>query len=179
MTKNAVKIIMLALPTLFLTISCTVVRRAESSTTVVKPSETNAAVVDLRSNIIDNAKTYVGTRYRYASTNPKVGFDCSGFTSFILSKYGYRIAHGSSSQANLGKRVSLEDAQAGDLVFFGRKKRINHVALVVKNNKGNITVVHSTNSRGVVVENINSSDYWRKRVLFARDVIGTETKKNS
>jgi cell wall-associated NlpC family hydrolase len=77
--------------------------------------------------------------------------------------------------------VNLENAQPGDLVFFGRKKRISHVALIVSNNNGELTVVHSTNTRGVVVENINESDYWRKRVLFTRDVIGVSSnrKKNS
>ena len=170
---------MLVLPVLFLTISCTVVRRTDSSTAALKYSETKVVATDLRTDIINHAKTYVGTRYRYASTDPHRGFDCSGFSSFILSKYGFSIPHGSTNQAVLGSKVSLADAKVGDLVFFGRKKRINHVALIVKNNKGNITIVHSTNSRGVVVENINDSDYWRKRVLFARDIIGTSGRKNS
>jgi len=178
MTKNAVKLMMLVFPVLFLTVSCTVVRRTDSSTAAVKSPENKVVAADLRTDIINHAKTYVGTRYRYASTNPDKGFDCSGFSSFILNRYGFRMPHGSTNQAVLGKKVDLANAQVGDLVFFGRKKRINHVALIVKNNKGNITIVHSTNTRGVVVENINDSDYWRKRVLFARDVIGATTKRN-
>jgi cell wall-associated NlpC family hydrolase len=176
MTKNAVKTIMLVFPALFLTVSCTVVRRTDSSTALAKASQSKVVAADLRTDIINHAKTYVGTRYRYASTNPGNGFDCSGFSSFIMSKYGFPIPHGSGNQAVLGRKVNLAEAQTGDLVFFGRKKRINHVAMIVRNNKGNITIVHSTNSRGVVVENINDSDYWRKRVLFARDIIGSGKK---
>ena len=179
MTKNAVKLMVLVLPVLFLASSCTVVRRTDSSSVALKSTVQTVVATDLRTDIINHAKTYVGTRYRYASTNPLKGFDCSGFSSFILNKYGYRIPHGSSNQAILGQKVSLKEAKVGDLVFFGRKKRINHVALIVKNNNGNITIVHSTNTRGVVVENINDSDYWRKRVLFARDVISTTSKKDS
>lgn len=171
----------LVVPTFFMTMSCNVVRKAESSVEVATVSTNNAADVELRTSIIGWAKNFVGSSYRSSGTSPRKGFDCSGFTSYILKEYGFRIAPGSSSQAKLGKAVSLENAQPGDLVFFGNKKRINHVALVVSNNNGDITVVHSTNSRGVVVENVNDSDYWRKRVLFARDVVSTKTnhKKNS
>ncbi len=181
MTKNAIKIMALAIPTIFMTMSCTVVRKAESSVEVATSTIDNAADVQLRTNVIGWAQNYVGTKYRYASTNPKKGFDCSGFTSYIMSEYGVRISPGSTTQATQGRKVSLENAQPGDLVFFGRKKRISHVALIVSNNNGELTVVHSTNTRGVVVENINDSDYWRKRVLFTRDVISNPTnrKKNS
>jgi cell wall-associated NlpC family hydrolase len=182
MTKNAIKMIKVAaIPALFMTMSCNVVRKAESSVEVATVTTDNAADVQLRTNVIGWAQNYVGTKYRYASTNPKKGFDCSGFTSYIMSEYGIRISPGSSTQATQGRKVSLENAQPGDLVFFGRKKRISHVALIVSNNNGELTVVHSTNTRGVIVENINESDYWRKRVLFTRDVIGVSSnrKKNS
>jgi len=168
MTKNVVKLIMLSISALMLTVSCSVMYKS-SQTEIVKLD--NSA--NLRTEIIADAKTYVNTRYRYASTNPNKGFDCSGFSSFILSKYGFSVPRSSVNQAALGRKISLREAQEGDLIFFGRRKRVSHVALVVKNDNGNITVVHSTNSKGVIVENINSSNYWKKRVLFARDVVGT------
>jgi hypothetical protein len=173
MTKNAIKMLAFGLPMLFMTISCNVVRKADRSSEVATlPSiDEDAATVQLRTNVIGWAQNYVGTKYHYASTNPRKGFDCSGFTSYIMSEYGVRISPGSSTQAKQGKKVNLENAQPGDLVFFGRKKRINHVALIVSNNNGDLTVVHSTNTRGVIVERINDSDYWRKRVLYACDVI--------
>jgi cell wall-associated NlpC family hydrolase len=185
MTKNAIKMITLAFPMFLMTMSCSVVRKAERSTEVVETPQTiNVADEQLRTNIIGWAQNYIGTRYRSSGTTPQKGFDCSGFTSYIMREYGVKISHGSSTQATQGQKVSLENAQPGDLVFFGKKKRINHVAIIVENNNGNITVVHSTNTRGVVVENINDSDYWRKRVLFARDVISvnknrSKTAKNS
>lgn len=180
MTKNAIKMITLALPMFLMTMSCSVVRKADRSTEVVEttPQEINVADGQLRTNIIGWAQNYTGIRYRSAGTTPEKGFDCSGFTSFIMREYGVRISHGSSTQATQGKKVSLENAQPGDLVFFGKKKRINHVAIIVENNNGNITVVHSTNTRGVVVENIQNSDYWRKRVLFARDVISNNKNRS-
>ena len=168
MTKSIVKLALLSISALMLTVSCGVMYRSNQSE-IVKPDNS----VSIRTEIIADAKTYVHTRYRYASTNPNKGFDCSGFSSFILSKYGFSVPRSSVNQAALGRKNNLHEAQEGDLIFFGRRKRVSHVALVVKNENGNITVVHSTNSKGVIVENINNSNYWKKRILFARDVVGT------
>lgn len=170
--------IAIAMPLLFITVSCNVVRKAESSAEVIStPQENDAADVQLRTNVTGWAQNYVGTKYRYATSDPRKGFDCSGFTSYIMREYGIRISPGSSTQATQGKKVILQNAQPGDLVFFGRKKRISHVALIISNNNGELTVVHSTNTRGVIVENINESDYWRKRVLFTRDVISNRANR--
>jgi cell wall-associated NlpC family hydrolase len=182
MTKNVIKMMTLVvLPIVIMTMSCNVVRKAESSAEVATLQNNDAADVELRSFVTGWAQNYVGVKYRFASANPHKGFDCSGFTSYIMSEYGIRISPGSSTQAAQGKRVNLENAQPGDLVFFGKKKRIKHVAMIVSNNNGDLTVVHSTNTRGVIVERINDSDYWRKRVLFACDVISNPKlrKQNS
>jgi NlpC/P60 family len=179
MTKNVVKMITLvSIPMFLMTMSCNVVRKADSNTELTAIAPTPVANEQLRTNIIGWAQNYVGTRYSYSGTNPKRGFDCSGFTSYIMREYGVNISHGSTAQATQGGKVSLENAQPGDLVFFGRKKRISHVAIIVSNNNGNITVVHSTNTRGVVVENIQESDYWRKRILFARDVVSNPKNRS-
>jgi hypothetical protein len=39
--------------------------------------------------------------------------------------------------------------------------------------------VHSTSSRGVVVENISTSKYWKPKILFARDVITGQKMQNT
>ncbi|MEL6845503.1 MAG: NlpC/P60 family protein, partial [Bacteroidota bacterium] len=61
----------------------------------------------------------------------------------------------------------------GDLIFFSKNGRgkISHVALVVDHDREGISVAHSTTSRGVIVENISNSRYWKPKIKFARDVI--------
>ena len=63
--------------------------------------------------------------------------------------------------------------QPGDLVFFRRSSRENifHVALVVKNDRDGIQVIHSTSSRGVVLDNITKSTYWAPKLSEARNVL--------
>ncbi|MBK9338942.1 MAG: C40 family peptidase [Lewinellaceae bacterium] len=129
-------------------------------------------MLQLRDEIVDYAQSFVGTRYRYASRNPEVGFDCSGFTSFILQKFEAKVSTSSSMQSLQGIRIPLGEVVPGDLLFFGRRGRIQHVAMVVENTPKGIVCVHSTCSRGVVVENVSTSAYWRPRILFARDVLG-------
>ncbi len=132
----------------------------------------SAEMVQLREEMTGLAQQFVGIRYRYAGISPATGFDCSGFTSFILKKFDVTVSCGSATQSLQGTKVPLSDVMPGDLLFFGRKGRIQHVGMVVENTPNGIICIHSTCSRGVVVENVSTSSYWRPRILFARDVLG-------
>lgn len=139
------------------------------------PTYTESASTPFRTRITDYAQKFVGTHYKYAGQSPKTGFDCSGFTSYVLKEYGVLVSPASAIQASEGRHVALERVLPGDLIFFGESKnRISHVALVVKRGPDGIVCVHSTTSRGVIVENITQSTYWKPRILFARDVISED-----
>jgi len=125
----------------------------------------------LRNDIISYAKEWVGSRYRSGSTNPQHGFDCSGFTSYILSKFNIKVSRSSDLQSREGEMISLDMTRPGDLVFFGRHGNVSHVALVVANNEDGIFIVHSTSSKGVIIENIKESEYWNNKIVTARNVI--------
>jgi cell wall-associated NlpC family hydrolase len=152
--------------------SCKAKMKAGGSTTVVNsPAKKEMA---FRQGIIDRAKEYVGTGYKYAGRSPQTGFDCSGFTSFVLGQYEVKVSPASRTQATEGQAVPLDKVKAGDLVFFssaGKGGRVTHVAMVVDHTEEGIFVIHSTNTRGVIVENITTSRYWKPKILFARDVI--------
>ena len=126
----------------------------------------------LRKDIVDYAHDYIGTEYVYGGKTPD-GFDCSGFTCHVMKKYDVKLPPVSASQAKEGKKVKMKNAQPGDLVFFRKTPagKIFHVALVVDNDdKEGLKVIHST-SRGVVVDNISKSDYWRPKISIVRDVL--------
>ena len=127
----------------------------------------------LRSDIADFAEEHIGTRYKSAGTSPRGGFDCSGFTCYVLSNFDVRLSRSSQAQVDDGSSVALRSVQPGDLIFFKRSRSgpVFHVALVVANGRNGIEVVHSTTSRGVVRENISQSSYWRPKIWAARDVI--------
>lgn len=125
---------------------------------------------NLRSDILNFADQYIGTRYVSGGSTPK-GFDCSGFVRFVFEQYGYELAHSSRELSNTGEAVSRKDAQPGDLVIFAYRGRVHHVGIVLSNNDGNIDMIHCSTSQGVVIENINSDSYWNRRFYSVRRVL--------
>ena len=129
-----------------------------------------------RKDVVAYAKNYLGKPYKYAGRSPK-GFDCSGFTKYVYQHFSVQLSPSSSAQETEGKSIKVEDAKAGDLIFFRRSKkgRVFHVALVVSNDKEGLKAIHST-SRGVVIDNLTASKYWKPKISTARDVVVTEFK---
>jgi cell wall-associated NlpC family hydrolase len=126
----------------------------------------------LRMNIVDYADNYQGTKYTYAGRDPRKGFDCSGFTYFVMKKYGIELSPSSRLQEKQGRSIRIKDVKPGDLVFYRRSPlgRVFHVSLVYANDPDGIKVIHST-SRGVVIDNITTSSYWAPKISTARDVV--------
>jgi cell wall-associated NlpC family hydrolase len=175
MFKNAVKAVMLLASFAFLITSCSTVdyrppsQKGERSTSRT-PKKGTDKDQRLREEITQHAKKYVGVKYKYAGKSPK-GFDCSGFTGYVFGKFDIKLSASSQAQAATGKKIPLNKAREGDLLFFGKHGKINHVALIVSNTRNGIEVIHSTSSKGVMVQNVSQSDYWKPRILFARDVM--------
>ena len=157
-----------------LTTSCEVFK--EPLGTPHKPSHTGTHVgkseLRLRNNIITDAKKHLGLKYHYGGKTPK-GFDCSGFVSYVMNKNGVHVSGPSYSQENLGKKISSKQAQPGDLVFFRKTRtgKVFHVAMVFENRGGKLTVIHSTSSRGVVIDKLYESSYWKTKYITLRNVI--------
>jgi len=137
----------------------------QQSVTRKSPSNNN-----IRKNIEQFAKKQVGVKYKYGGKNPK-GFDCSGFTSYVYNKFDIAVSPSSKLQSRQGKSVNLKWAKKGDLLFFGRGGKVSHVALILENKRDGIHVIHSTSSRGVIIENVSKSSYWKKRMMFARNIL--------
>lgn len=133
----------------------------------------------LRNDIAGYAQNYLGLKYRYAGRAPETGFDCSGFTHFVMGTFGIKLSPSSSQQATQGEPVKLTETQPGDLVFFRRssRSRVSHVAMVYSNDENGIYIIHSTNSRGIVIDNLMESAYWRPKIYKARRVITPQTSE--
>lgn len=126
-------------------------------------------------DILDYASKFRGVRYRLGATGPN-RFDCSGFTSYVFSRFGYKLNRVSCDQINNGKIIAKNELQPGDLVFFnGRRaggERIGHVGIVTKADNENETFefIHASTSQGVVVSR-STEAYYNKRYVSACRVI--------
>lgn len=90
------------------------------------------------------ALQYVGYKYVFGGKDINTGIDCSGFVAFVYANFGINSLTGlnSSSQANVGQPVgSVEQAQPGDLIFYGSP--VHHVAMYI----GNGLIVHASNEQ--------------------------------
>ena len=90
----------------------------------------------LRQQIVDYAMQYIGNPYVWGGESLTGGCDCSGFTMLVYRNFGVSLTHYSVSQAGEGTKVSSEDMQPGDLIFYaGRGGTINHVTMYIGNGK--------------------------------------------
>lgn len=121
--------------------------------------------------VIKKAESYLGSPYKYGGLTKK-GFDCSGLMVKSFATVGFNLPRTSAAQAMLGFKVSKKDIQKGDLVFFSRGGRVNHVGLVTSARRGKVEFIHSTTSKGVIVSEL-SEKYWRTRFHSAKRLWGT------
>ncbi|WP_041721025.1 C40 family peptidase [Alkaliphilus metalliredigens] len=110
---------------------------------------------------------YLGKPYQYGASGPNA-FDCSGFTSYILSTYykdylrqkQINLPRSSRDQANVGTRINRNQLQTGDLVFFNNgTSRIQHVGIYIGDNQ----FIHSASGRnsGIIISSLSESYYDR------------------
>ena len=108
-------------------------------------------VSDVRADLCNYALQFVGNRYVWGGTSLTNGCDCSGFVLSVFKNFGVTLPHYSGSQANMGTKISLGEAKAGDLVFYGNGRRINHVAIYL----GGGRIVHASSPRtGIITSNV-------------------------
>jgi len=126
----------------------------------------------LREKISELAQKHLGTKYQYGGKTP-AGFDCSGFIHFVMKENGVTVSGYSRAQEKDGHPIKVADARPGDLIFFRRSKtgKVFHVSMVLENNGGNLTLIHSTSSRGVVIDDLATSFFWNSKKMTARDVV--------
>ena len=85
--------------------------------------------------MITYAKEFLGVPYVYNGTTPD-GFDCSGFTQYVVAHFGGILPHSSGDQYSYGTSVEREDLEPGDLVFFEASDnplKIGHVGIYIGN----------------------------------------------
>jgi len=101
--------------------------RAEVARAVASATETAVAELtgaweragELRTSVILTALTQLGTPYRRNTSEPGVGFDCSGLTKFAWAAgAGVELPRSSERQAAAGRAVRRDDALAGDIVHY-------------------------------------------------------------
>lgn len=120
-------------------------------------------------NVLFRAIGLVGTPYRRGGNTPDTGFDCSGLVDYVFrTQAGIALPRTSREIAALdAPKVSRKDLEPGDLLFFGHRHRVNHVAIYV----GHGRFVNAPDRGGTVRLDELDGYYWRDHYLFAKRVL--------
>ncbi|WP_034550872.1 PcsB-like coiled-coil domain-containing protein [Carnobacterium funditum] len=106
-----------------------------------------------------NTALSAGKPYLWGGASIASGFDCSGFTQYVLGSAGVSIPRVASAQYSASSRVS--NPKAGDLVFFSLGgSTVDHVGIVT----GGGGFVGSQSSTGVAYTSY-SSGWWASKVV--------------
>lgn len=100
--------------------------------------------------VVNYAMQFNGNPYKHGGTSLTNGADCSGFTQSVYKHFGINLPRNAVAQASVGKYVSINNIQPGDLVFYSGNggKSITHVAIYIGNNK----IIHArTPAKGIGV----------------------------
>ena len=120
---------------------------------------------------LTSAKKQLGKRYVWGAVGP-YSFDCSGFTKYVCKANGVCIPRTSIKQSKVGKRVSLKNLKAGDLIFFDTSRRhrgyVNHVGIYIGNNK----FIHASSAKRKVVITSLKIPFYRSRFKWGSRVKG-------
>lgn len=104
-----------------------------------------------RGGVVGVAMDELGKPYTWGAEGPGT-FDCSGLTRYVYRKLGVDLPHSSRAQYESGQRVSMNELQSGDLVFFATGGTISHVGIYV----GGGNFIHAPRTGDVVkISSIN------------------------
>ena len=145
---------------------------------IAKVSDRLADTVTGKSEeLINRAMEVIGVRYRWDSELPQSGLDGSSFVGYVFKdKLGFLLPRKSTQMSRVGKPISREELQPGDLVFFNTMRlTFSHVGIYVGDNK----FIHSpSKGTSVRVDDLGSL-YWDKRFDGARRLDGTDNLDDS
>lgn len=137
--------------------------------------KTPAVRKELVDDLLDYAKTFIGTPYRLGASGPNL-FDCSGFTSYVYREFGYELPHNSQAQLKTSRPVeNFSDLRKGDLVFFGARgsiRNVGHVGIVVDVDleHGSFRFIHASTSNGVEIQR-STQPYFMMRYMGAGRIL--------
>jgi cell wall-associated NlpC family hydrolase len=122
----------------------------------------------LRGSLVETARGYLGVPYLFGGTTER-GFDCSGLTGAVYRLNGLKLPRSSQAQFEEGRAVDLDDARAGDLLFFATNggARVSHVGLYL----GQGAFIHAPRPGQGIRQDRLSDRYYSRAFVGARSYL--------
>jgi cell wall-associated NlpC family hydrolase len=107
------------------------------------------------------AMDMIGVPYRYGGADPRRGFDCSGLVYYTYTAKGLAVPRTSQAQFNAARKIPLDRASQGDLVFFQDQEKLSHVGIYL----GDGLFVHAPSSGGTVTVATLDTPYYQRHLV--------------
>lgn len=119
--------------------------------------------------LISFAASLTGIPYKYGSTDPKEGFDCSGFITYVFNRFGIIVPRRSVDFTNIDHEISLQDAKTGDLILFtgtdSTDRTVGHMGIIIAQSTGPPQFIHSTSGKAYGVTTTPLNTYYMGRYM--------------
>jgi cell wall-associated NlpC family hydrolase len=117
-------------------------------------------------SVVQTARSFLGTPYRWGGDSRENGVDCSGLTKKVYHLNGLQLPRTANSQFQKGKPVSRHLLKKGDLVFFAtrRSSQVSHVGIY----SGDNHFIHAPGRGKKVRKTSLSNTYFEPRYQGAR-----------
>lgn len=129
----------------------------------------NGVSTEVGLSLVEYGKEFLGVPYVYGGNGPDK-FDCSGFTKYVYSHFGYKIGRTASSQLGYGTAVAANQLQAGDLVFFNEGNpsvAATHVGIYIADGQ----FIHATTNHNMVEIDTLYGSYNSRYYIGARRIL--------
>lgn len=107
------------------------------------------------------AKSLIGVPYKYASSDPVNGFDCSGFITYVFNHFNIAVPRSSIDFTHYNDHVELTKAKPGDLILFtgtdSTIREVGHMGIINSIDNDKVEFIHSTSGKanGVTITPLN------------------------
>jgi lipoprotein Spr len=120
--------------------------------------------------LVNYACSLAGTPYKYGSTDPEQGFDCSGFVAYVFNHFGIMVPRTSVDFTPVEHPIPLKDARLGDLILFtgtdSTNRVVGHMGIISSTAGEPLRFMHSTSGKGFgVVETDFHTPYYEARYI--------------
>ena len=119
--------------------------------------------------LIAYAETLKGVPYLYGSTDPKSGFDCSGFITYVFNHFNVAVPRQSVGFTYVNRRIDLKNAKTGDLILFtgtdSTIKVVGHMGILMVDPGREIKFLHSTSGKDDGVTETPLNAYYQGRYM--------------
>jgi len=107
------------------------------------------------------AQTLIGTPYKYGSTDPADGFDCSGFITYVFNHFNIAVPRSSIGFTNVQRQINIDEAKPGDIILFtgtdSAIRTVGHMGIIILRNDTELQFIHSSSGKanGVTITPFN------------------------